>query len=82
MTGGKINVSQCIQLVHDNINIITANARADHTDSFSLVGTCNGMEFSTLYVALYFFKMRSYQRHAAWIAYQNDLVGQLFGLDM
>jgi hypothetical protein len=78
----EIDVSEGIQLVHYDIEVVATDAVTEASDAFSLICACNGMKLTTLYVTFFRFKMRGNRIDSAWVSYKNDTVCKLFRPDV
>ena len=81
-SGGIVDIGQGVELVHDDVDIVAANAVALHRDALAFISTGNGVELSTLYFTLLAVEMVGNGVDASRIAHKNDSVGQLLGLQM
>ena len=72
-----INVGQRVQLVHNDVDVVTSNAVALAGDALALVSTCNGVKFTAAYFALLGIEVGGNGIYACRVANKNHFVGQL-----
>ena len=82
LTGGVVNISQGVELVDHDVDIITADAMTLHRDALALICTCDGMELTAADLALLRVEVGGYGINTRGIAYEDHLVGQLLWLQM
>ena len=82
--GGKVDIRQRINLVHHDVAVVGADTRGDTRDALAVVASCDGVELSTLHIALYaaFVKERSHHVHSVLVADQDDFVGKKLRLQV
>ena len=78
----EVDVGECIQLVHHDVDVVATDARAEDCDAFALIRACDGMELATLYLAFLAVEVCGNSRYSPWVAHKDDAVGKLFGLDV
>ena len=54
---GEIDVGQCVELIHHNVDVVATNTRRNHRDAFALVGTCNGFELAAFHFTFFILKV-------------------------
>ena len=77
-SGVIIDIRQRVNLVHHDIAVICTYTGWDTTDTFAMILTGDGMELTTLNVALNrtFIEERSYNVYTVLVTHQNNLVCQ------
>ena len=75
----KVDIGQCIHLIHHNVDVVTADTGRSHRNPFSLIGTCYRIELTAGDVTFLGLEMRSHQRYPSRVTHQNHLICQLFG---
>ena len=78
----KVDVGKGIQFGHHNVNIVAADARREHGDTFTLISSCNAVELSAAHFTFLLREVRRNGRHSARVADQNHAASQLFGTQM
>ena len=82
MASLEVDVSQCVNLVHHDVDVVAADAGRDNRYALALVCAGNGAELAALNGALLGLEVRSNQVYASRVAHENHLVGELFRLNM
>ena len=82
--GSKVDIRQCVYLVHHDIAVVGTDTGGDTRDTLTLELTGDGMELTGLYVALdrTFVEEGSHHVHAVLVTDEDDLVGQELGFEM
>ena len=78
----EVNVGQGVHLIHNDIDVVTANTCALYSDMLSFICTCDGFELSAFYFTLLGLKMRGNKCNSARVANENNLVSELFWLNV
>ena len=80
----KIDVGKGIQFVHHDVAVVGTDTGGDTRYAFALVATRNGVELTALYITFDapFVKEGCHHIHAILVAYEDDLVGKKFGLEV
>lgn len=81
-TRREVDIDKRIQLVHDDVNVVAADAMGKTRDAFALVGAGHRVELTAGDVAFHLIEMRGDQADASRIAHKDDLVRQLLWTDM
>jgi len=53
----EVDVSECVQFVHNNINVIATDTSGNNGDSFTFISTCNCLEFAALHFTFFILEM-------------------------
>ena len=82
--GSKVDIRQCVDLVHHDIAVVGTDTGGDTRDTLTLELTGDGMELTGLYVALdgTFVEEGSHHVHTVLVTDEDDLVGQELGFKM
>ena len=79
---GIVDVGQCVELVHHDVDVVTADAVALAGDALTFVGTRDSMELTALHLALDTVEVVGDGVHTGGVAYEHHAVGQLFWTQM
>ena len=82
LAGLEIDVGKSIELVDNDINVVTAYTCGEDGDAFAVVCACNGVELAGTDFVFATFEVGRYGIDAPWVAYENDLVCKMFWLQM
>ena len=77
-----VDVGKGVELVDDDIDVVAADAVTLTSDAFAFIHTSDGVELTAADLALLRVEMGSNGVNTRWIANEDNLVGQLFGLQM
>ena len=80
--GRIVDVAQRVELIHYNVNIVTADTVALAGNALAFIHAGDGVELAALNLALYAVEVVGNGVHTGWVADENDTVGQLFGAKM
>ena len=78
----EVDIGKGVELVDHNVDVVASDTRREHGDALALVYSGDGMKLTAGDVALDKVEVCSYRGHAAWVAYENHLGGQLLGTYM
>ena len=76
---GEIDVGQCVELIHHNVDVVASDACGEHGEALALIGSGDGVKLAIAYLTLLAIEMGGHEVYAARVAHEDDLVGQLFG---
>ena len=82
LAGFKVHVGQGVQLRHHDVDIVRADAVGQRRDAFSVVFAGDGDKLTGGVAALDVGEEIGQHVHAAGVSHHDDVVGQLFGLQM
>ena len=82
MASLEVDISQRVNLVHHDIDVVAADAGRYNRYALAFVSAGNGAELAALNGALLGLEVRSHKVYASRVAHENHLVGELFGLNM
>lgn len=81
-TGLEIDIYEGVQLRHDNIDIVGADARGENGNALPLIGAGEADELTIGVLALNGVEELLNHRDTTRIANEDDFIGELSGLDM
>ena len=81
-TRGIVDISQRIKFVDHNVDVVATDAVRLASDALAFIRTGDGMELATRYLTLLCVEMGCHSIDTGWVAYEDNLVCQLFGLQM
>ena len=82
LTGGIVDVGQRVELVHHDVDVVTADAVRLARDAFAFIGACDGVELAAADLVLNGVEMGSYGIYTRRVANEDDAVSQKLGLQM
>lgn len=82
LSGGEVDVGQCVELVHDNVDVVASYACGEDCDALAVVGACDGVELAAGCVVLNGVEVGGYGGDSGWVAYEDDAVGELGWTDV
>ena len=75
----EVDIGQSVELVHDDVDVVAADACRYDADALALIPTCNGMEFTALDITFHALEMGCYGLHASGVSDEDDLICKVFG---
>ena len=78
----QVDIGQRIELVHYNVEVVGAHARAEHGDTFAVEIARTRDKFAVLSSHLNFVKKRSNHVDTVRVANQDDIIGYLVGMEI
>ena len=81
-TGRIIDIGQCVELVHDDVDVVASDAVTLAGDTFSFVHASYGVKLAALHFTVDGVEMSCYGIYSCWVADEDDAVGQLFGTEV
>ena len=81
-TRGIVDISQRIKFVDHNVDVVATDAVRLASDALAFIRTGDGMELATRYLTLLCVEMGCHSIDTGWIAHEDNLVSQLFGLQV
>ena len=82
LTGSIVDIGECIEFVDHDINVVTTDAVTLAGDTLAFVHTRDGVELTAADLALFRVEVVCNGVNTCWIAHEDNLVGQLLGLQM
>ena len=82
LTGVVVDICQCVELVDNDVDVVTADTVTLSGDALAFVHTGNGVELTGRNLVLYAVEVGSNGVHATRVTNEDNLVCQKLGLQM